>query len=253
MLKKTSNNIVLNLILLMKNNYVKWVIYLCVLITMFFIYSNTNLIDENSQKDFYTTQLLLFYSLFGVIVLVVIGSFIGAKDLEYLTYNIRLINSSRSCVFLSKVATLFILSFIGGICYFSLGVLFDLISNNRLFLQYDVFIKVFIISCFNFFWALMSSLIAYLTRSFSIANMVIIIYIFVESFFLDLFPIQLLKFLPMWNEKVILNDFFQYKEGIIAIILQSNGDKLNSLCILFFYLLVSMCVYYYIYMKRELN
>lgn len=253
MLKKTSNNIVLNLILLMKNNYVKWVIYLCVLITMFFIYSNTNLIDENCQKDFFTTQLLLFYSLFGVVVLVVIGSFMGAKDLEYLTYNIRLINSSKSCVFLSKVATLFILSLIGGICYFSLGVIFDLISNNRIILQYDVFIKVFLISCINFFWSLMSALIAYLTRSFSIANTVIIIYIFAEKFFAELLPIQLLKILPMWNEKVILNDFFQHKEGLVAITLQSNGDKLNSLCILLFYLLVSMCAYYYIYMKRELN
>jgi hypothetical protein len=192
---------------------------------------------------YYTSQLLITLSQFNVFFIIIIGALLGSCDYDWDTFSIRLINTNRVQLCISRIISL--LSVVIAMIFINviMGLFFDNLSNTIEIFSVRLLLKYLGVLLIVFFWGIFSLTLSFVTKSFTISSTFVIGYIFMESFMARFLPESILKVLPVWNQKSFLKHFFDKNEGAVTIIQQQFGNYTTSLLLIMCYLLLLIFVY----------
>lgn len=239
MLSHLKNNIKADCIILYNNNLVKGALVVGFLILSYMLYGASN-IGEFGNPGYYFNQTCIVLAILNVFIMIIVSSFLGAMDSDYQTFSLRVVNSSRFILSLSRSILLIFLSLLLFIPHMIIGVAFDIINKTTTQISFHELFKVAGIILILVFWSSISYLFALITKNFSLTATIGIGYLLIESYVARFLPRGILQFLPVWNQKSFLKYFFPVQEGAIAIVQTDFADYKVSLCVIMLYLLLSV-------------
>ena|GEM_PF-3978037 len=246
-----TDNIFINIYILIKNKMIRWSFWLLTIAAMYVIYSNSQMMQSDSQNNLFARQLMLFDIVFGVIAVILVGSFLGAADNIYQTKYIRLLYNSRIRIMISKIITVMLISTITTGILYLIGKMYDVISDGNVLPEtYDVKAVIYVF-LYNIFFGVLAMTIALITGSYNNGAAVVVIYLFAERYFAEYIPVEVLKYLPVWNMQNIGNSVFSIKEGLFSIVMKYSVDVRYSVLVITVYFLIFTALMIYKYINVE--
>ena len=242
MLSKMKNNIKADCLVLYHSSMIRWCFLIFMLICAYVLSVSSSMIFGEISDGFYTSQLLITMSQFNVFFIVILGAFLGAKDLEWQTYSVRLVNAKRMILSVSRCVLILIVSISSVVLNLVIGLIFDILGNCTEPISFRMLSKYLSVVLVVWFWGLLSYILAFLTKSFAVSSSVIIGYLFLESFIIRFLPDAVCGALPLWNQKSLLHYFFPVNEGAVAIVQQEFSNPLTALCVIAVYTAVTLMI-----------
>jgi len=246
-----TDNIFINIYILIKNKMIRWSFWLLTIAAMYVIYSNSQMMQSDSQNNLFARQLMLFDIVFGVIAVILVGSFLGAADNIYQTKYIRLLYNSRIRIMISKIITVMLISTITTGILYLIGKMYDVMSDGNVLPEtYDVKAVIYVF-LYNIFFGVLAMTIALITGSYNNGVAAVVIYFFAERYFAEYIPVEVLKYLPVWNMQNIGNSVFSIKEGLFSIVMKYSVDVRYSVLVITVYFLIFTALMIYKYINVE--
>lgn len=192
------------------------------------IYKSTP--DGTFDSIYYISQLLLVTCIFGSCIISIIAGIVGSMDYSWITWNLSILKTSRSKIIFTKLVFLSLICFIISIISYILGLVFTIfMSDHGLQLGdilnsiYQLFLTIYI--CI--FWAVLSFTISYLCKNILTGSIACILFIIFEPVLYKHINSNIKMFLPIWNQRSILYEFFKsLNNGGILIIPYDNYNNI---------------------------
>ena len=240
MLSQIKSNIKADFIVIYNSNLVKGALLFCFLILSFIVYTSSSIISDNCMAGYFINQMYITLTLFTVSVIIIIGSFLGVIDYSCQSFCLRVVNSNRVVLSISRILTIVIMSTALFLVHFVIGTFFDSFSGTVESISLNVCLKAYAVVLIVVFWGNVSYLFSFASRSFSVTSSVIIGYLLIESIVDQFLPQAVLCLLPVWNQKNLLKNYCPLNEGAVAIIQQNFGDYRISFYLMSFYTVISI-------------
>lgn len=243
------NNLKADFIILYKNNAVRnsLLVGLVILSYIFYVASQNY---NPSSTSYYFDQACILVSIVNVYIVIILGALLGSIDWNCKTFCVRIINTSRMLMSVSRIILLLLFS-IALVCFHLLiGAIMDLLHGSTYF-SLNELKKMCCIVLILMFWSVSSYLISLITKSFSITASIGIGYILIESYVDRFLPSNVLKMLPIWNQKNILKSIFPVQEGAVAIVQAKFGNPSLSLLIIILFILIVIGMVFTIENKKQ--
>lgn len=217
----------LELFTMIKMKGISWIVLIAYLIIVLMFSSSFTLLmtDMNKNNYFFFQQTAICLLILIGFVPIILGSKILWDDIRTGMLQLKISMYGRNLVFLSKIVSSIFFQFAFSFVPCILALIYDCHYRNKG--EVLTIIKIFLmIQFFYNIWCFLSMAITYLCKSSFIATGILICIFYLEAFFAQYIPINIIKWFPMWNQKSILHQYFPNPEGMIAIIQKEyNTEK----------------------------
>lgn len=235
-------NLTADIILLRQKSAVVGAFWLSSLILLYILFSSSTMLAVD-KTGYYLRQACTTLTIINLFAVIIVGAFLGSVDNENRTYCIRLVNTTRVRLGVSRIILLIGTTLVFFVFHALLGELMDVAAHSVERNIRSLLLLVFVCWLVSFFWSSFAYLFAFVSGSFSVTTTFAVGVYFIESFLDRFMPRMLLEFLPVWNQKNLLIECFPKQEGVVAVVQQQEGSFGRSLTMIIFYTaLIQACI-----------
>lgn len=252
--KDIMETIRLELFTMKKMKGISWIVLIAYLIIVFMFFSSFQVLMADMNKNtyfFFQQTAICLLSLIGFVP-IVIGSKMLWDDICTGMLQVKTSMYGRNLVLLSKIVSSIFFQFAFSLIPCIIALIYDWHYRNKG--EVIFIIKIFIIIQFFYnIWCFISMAITYLCKSSFFATGILVCIYYLEAYFAQYIPVNIIKWFPMWNQKSILHHFFSKPEGMIAIIQKEYNAEQDAYIIilgLFFILFFSFILQF---LKRDIK
>lgn len=252
--KDIIETIKLELCTMKKMKGIFWIVLIAYLIIVFMFFSSFQVLMTDMNKSaffFFQQTAICLLSLVGFVPIMV-GSKMLWDDIYTDMLQVKTSIYGRNLVLLSKIISSIFFQFVFSFIPCMIALIYDWHYRNKG--DTISIIKIFIIIQFFYnIWGFISMAITYLCKSSFFATGILVCIYYLEAYFAQYIPVNIIKWFPMWNQKSILYQFFSKPEGMIAIIQKEYNSEKDAYIIilgLFFILFFSFILQF---LKKDIK
>lgn len=162
---------------------------------------------------FYTSNILALLFVMGIFFPIFLGAMLGGMDYHTSIMDYKLTNESQKDYIKSKLGLMISLIFVYVLAFFAAGNILDILAETFIGKVGDILLlnleRTILIMVSWLVWGCISFFLAIVSKSMTVSAICCILIFYMEQFLNNYLPSNILKYGIVWNQKSLLESFFQ--------------------------------------------